>query len=146
MEEIANFLVDRDVPGPAGGFVAAALDVTGKKLVGGEQATDAAHMSVAIAADFVADAFQCHQAAFIWLERREDALEFKIGADFIRPELRRDGAVGREEENDALVFCAGSRGCHGWQRGQERQGSGGESELAEKLAARAEVHFGIGLG
>ncbi len=58
LQEVLDLLIDRDAAGPAGGRVRAALDVAGEQLDAGEQAADAAHVVVAVAADPVADAVQ----------------------------------------------------------------------------------------
>ena len=54
LQEVFDFLIDRDAFGPAGGRIGAALDVAGEELGAGEEAADAAHVVVAVAADFVA--------------------------------------------------------------------------------------------
>ena len=55
--------------GPAGRRVGAALDVAGEQLDAGEQAADAAHVVVAVAADLVADAVQDQRLVLERLQR-----------------------------------------------------------------------------
>ena len=58
LEEVLDFLVDRNALRPSGWRIGAALNVAGKQLGAGEQAADAAHVIVAVAADFVAEAVE----------------------------------------------------------------------------------------
>ena len=57
------------------GRVRAALDVAGEQLDAGEQAADAAHVAVAVAADLVADAVQGQRLVLERLQRLEALLE-----------------------------------------------------------------------
>ncbi len=64
LQEVLDFLVDGDAFGPAGRRVGAALDVAGEQFGAGEQAADAAHVVVAVAADLVGNAVEDERAVF----------------------------------------------------------------------------------
>ena len=57
------------------GVSRAALDVAGEQLDAGQQAADAAHVVVAVAADLVADAVQDQRAVSERLQRLQALLE-----------------------------------------------------------------------
>ena len=75
LEEVLDLLVDRQAAGPAGRRVRAALDVAREELDAGQQAADAAHVVVAVAADLVADAVQGQRPVLERLQRLEALLE-----------------------------------------------------------------------
>ena len=89
--------------GPAGRRVRAALDVAGEQLDAGQQAADAAHVVVAVAADLVADAVQDQRLVLERLERRQALLERELRPFLVGPEGRRDDAVGAEHDDQPLL-------------------------------------------
>ena len=100
---VLDLLVDGDAAGPAGRRVGTALDVAGEQLDAGEQAADAAHVAVAVAADPVADAVQEQRPVPERLQRRDALLERELGAVLVRPEGRRNDAVGAEHNDEPLL-------------------------------------------
>ena len=137
-----DLLVDRDAAGPAGRRIRAALDVAGKQLDAGEQAADAAHVAIAVAADLVAHAVQHQRAILKRLERLEALLERELLPFFVRPECARHDAVGAEHDHHPLLppRLIGERQARQIQ--DERQRSRADAKRAEKLAAgwRGDVH------
>ena len=69
LEEVPDLLIDRDALGPAGRRVGPALDVAGEEFDAGEQAADAAHVAVAVAANAIADAVQRQDLVLERLQR-----------------------------------------------------------------------------
>ena len=121
----AQRLVDGRTAGPAGGRAAPAHDVAGEELDAGEQAAHAAHVRIAVAADAVVDALEREQLVLERLEGLHDRLEPEVRAFLVGPESRRDDAIGREDEDDALATAGGRLG--GAERGEsaeERQRGG----------------------
>jgi hypothetical protein len=140
LEEIFEFLVDRDSVCPTGRRVRAALDVAGEEFDAGEEAAYAAHVTVAVAADAVGEALQQEHALLVVLEGFQDGLELSQFTRLVRPEVRREGAVWREHDDEALpgggVLCPVEAG----QTGDEGEGRGREAEVAEKSAAGSHDH------
>jgi len=58
LQLILDFLVDRKAARPSGRRMRSSLDIAGKQLGAGQQAADAPHVAVAVAADLVVDSFQ----------------------------------------------------------------------------------------
>ncbi len=143
LEVVLEFLVDRRPAGPAGGGIGAALDVAREQFDPGEEATHAAHVSVAVATDAVTKTFDDQGAVFEGGEGFEDALELEVGAGLVRPEMGGDDAVGAEDEDETLFGFGGGRGEAG-QSGEEGESGGGEAELADELASRGGGHGGGG--
>src|SRR5207244_2391535 len=80
-----------------------ALYIAREEFAAGEQAADAAHMRVAVAADAIAHAVEDQRALPERLERLEAFLQSKLRALFIRPERRRHDAVRAEHNNQPLL-------------------------------------------
>ena len=97
-------------------------------------------MAVAIAADFVGEAVQGEQAVAVGRERAEDFLQLKIAADLVGPERRRDGAIGREDDDEALPRAGRGGEREAGEPGDERQHGGGKAGLAEEFAAEERGH------
>ena len=142
MEEISNFLIDGNIFRPAGGFVTAALDVTGEQFVGGQQAADAAHVAVAVAANFIGDAFEGERFIFKWFERRQDPFQLEVSPGLVGPEVGGNGAVRGEHEDDSLPWAGRGRLGQRRQGGKKRQDRGGKAEAVQKLAAGSDGHDG----
>ena len=106
LQEVLDLLVDRDAAGPAGRRVRAALDVARKELDAGEQAADAAHVVVAVAADAVADAVEDQRAVLERGERLEDRLERELVALLVGPEVAGHDPVGAEHHDQPLLSPA----------------------------------------
>ena len=109
VQKVADLLIDRRAFGPAGGRVAAALDIAGEELDAGQQAAHAAHVSVAVAADLVREALEEQQPVLERLERRDDLLERERIAYLVGPELIGQRAVGAEHDDQPLLArrCVG---------------------------------------
>jgi hypothetical protein len=75
LQEVFDLLVDRQAAGPAGGSVAAPLDVSGEQFDAGQQAAHAAHVLIAVAANFVMHAVQDQRAVLQGRQRLENLLE-----------------------------------------------------------------------
>ena len=140
MKKIADLLIDRNIPRPPSRLVTPTLDVPRQELVRRQQAADAAHVPVTITKNLVAHAFQRHQPALVGFERCQNPLQLEITPNLIRPKLRRNRPVRREHENDPLGLRPGRIRSQRWQRGQKRQRGSGQTQLAEKTAARGEIH------
>jgi hypothetical protein len=96
---------------------------------------------IAVATDAVVHALEREQLVLEGLEGLHDGLELEVRAFLVGPEGRRDDAVGREDEDDALAAAADGLG--GAERGEpaeERQGGGREAEAAEEIPAVLERH------
>ena len=134
LQEVFEFLVERNAFGPAGGSVGAALDVAGEQLGAGEKAADAAHVVVAVAADAIGDAFKDERPVLKQFEWLEDFLEFEIVAGVVGPELFGEHAVGTEDDDQALAARDDRRGeAEAWQVENERNGGGADAEVAEEI-------------
>ena len=81
----------------------AALDVAGEQLDARQQAADAAHVVVAVAADLVADAVQGEQPVLERLQGPEALLEVEAVALLVGPEGRGHDAVGAEQDDEPLL-------------------------------------------
>jgi hypothetical protein len=79
------------------------LDVAGEQLDASQQAADAAHVIVAVAANFVAHTVQREQSVAEWLKRREAFFERGQFAFIIRPERLGDDAIGAEHDHQSLL-------------------------------------------
>src|SRR6185295_4966617 len=95
--------VDRDAGGPAGRGIGTALDVAGKQFDAGEQAADAAHVAVAVAANSVAHAFENQRLILERRERLEAFLERELGPLLIGPERAGNHAIGAEYDDEPLL-------------------------------------------
>ena len=95
-----------------------------------------AHVSITVAADLVVDPLQGQHLFLERLQRLENAFELKLLALALRPEFPRNGAVGREHDDEALLLLSiGSGGHESGQTGEERQRSGRYAEIPEEMAA-----------
>ena len=103
-----------------------------------EQATHAAHVVVAVAADFVEDALEHQRAILERRERFEDGLEIQLTRS-IRPELVGQRAVRREHDDEPLASLRKRSARERRQAREKWHRGGGDSEVAEELAA-VEVH------
>ena len=72
LEEAGDLLIDRQPARPARRRVASPLDVAGEEFDAGEQAADAAHVAIAVAADLVANAFEGEEAILEGSQGGED--------------------------------------------------------------------------
>ena len=141
LQKIPDLLVDGDAIGPPCGVVGAALDVPRKEFNPGEEAADPALVLVAVAPDPVVQPLQHEHAVLELREGLEDGLEVAQGPGFVLPEVRREGPVGRENNDETLP--AGDRfgRLQAGEPGHEGQGGSGEAEVAEKVAAVSHHHW-----
>lgn len=134
LEEVFDLLIDRQAAGPTGRRVRTALDVARIKLDACQQAADAAHVAVAVAADLVAHAVQNERAVFERLQRLQALFKGELFALFIGPEGFGHDAVGAEHHHQPLLagfgFAAGQTG----QVEHKRQRRRRESQISQKLA------------
>ena len=140
LEKVFDLLVDRDAAGPAGRHAGTAHDIARQQFDAGEEATHAAHVAVAIAAHFVGETLEGQQAVAVGRERAQDFLQLKVAADLVGPEGGRDGAVGREDDDEPLTWAGGCGEGETRQAGDEGQHGGGQTGLAEKFAAEERGH------
>ena len=121
------------------GVSRAALDVAGEQLDAGQQAADAAHVVVAVAADLVAHAVQnVSVRSAKRLERREAFLELEV----LRPSSSGQKVFGTTPfglnmttSRFRLRRCAGCEAQAG-QVQQERQRRGADAKVAQEFTAR----------
>src|SRR5262249_24542329 len=71
LQEVLDLLIDRDSPRPSGRSMRADLNVSRKQLDPRQQAADAAHVIIAVAANLVADAVKNQGALLERLQRLE---------------------------------------------------------------------------
>jgi hypothetical protein len=90
---------------------------------------------IAIATDLVGEAVEDERLFAEGLERLQDFLEGGELALLIRPEGRRDGAVGGEDEDDALLALGLVGESEAGQVEQEGHGRGADAEIADEFAA-----------
>ena len=140
LEEFFDLLVNRDAARPACGISAAAHDVARQQFGAREQTAHAAHVAVAVAADFVVNALQHERPVLERRERFEDGFESEIPRG-VRPEFVGQCAIRREHDDQPLATLRKRRPGERGQAREEWQRGGGDSEVAEELAA-VEVHHG----
>ena len=107
LQEIPDLLIDGDAIGPSGGVMGAALDVPGKEFNPGEEAADPALVLVAVTPDPVVQPLEHEHAVLEPGEGFENGLEVAEGAGLVLPEVRREGAIRREHDDETLP--AGNR-------------------------------------
>ena len=78
LQEVFDFLIDRDTTCPASRSVRSALDIAGEQLDTRQQAAHTAHMAVTVTPHLVADAVQGQQPVLERLQGREDLRQRKI--------------------------------------------------------------------
>src|SRR5205085_8862745 len=132
--EVFDFLIDRNAAGPTRRAAAAAADIAGQQFARREQAAHPAHVIVAVAVDFVADAIEHERAALEWFEWLQDRFESQLLA-CLRPELARQGAIWRKHDDQSLALLRKRRAGETGQCGEERQRGSGDAKVTEKLAA-----------
>src|SRR5262249_33244341 len=103
LQVVLDFLIDRQSAGPAGRRVRAALDVAGKQFDSCQQAADAAHVIVAVAADLIANAVEDERALLERLQRLQALLEGGQLAFLVGPERGGHDAVGAEQDDQPLL-------------------------------------------
>ena len=135
LQKVFDFLIDRNAAGPTGRRVGAALDVAGKQLGAGQQAADAAHVVVAVAAHFVAHAVQDERLIAERIERRQAFWEAEIVAIIVGPKRVRHHAVGAENNHQPPLALLLIREAQAGQIQHKRQRRGANAQVTQKLAA-----------
>ncbi len=130
-----DLLVDRDAVGPAGWRIGAALDVAREKLDAGQQAADAAHVAVAVAANLVADAVQDQGLFPKRLQRRKALLKRCELPLFIWPEVFGNDAIGGKNHHQPFSLDRRRSPTEARKIHQKRQRRGGDSGASQKLTA-----------
>ena len=144
LEESGDLLIDRRSARPARRRVAPPLDVAREELDTGEEAADAAHVAVAVAADLVADSLEREEAILERGQRREDRTQLhrRLGIPFRpgerpscgRPEVLLHGAVRAEDDDEPLPRRGGA--CEAGQIAEERRYRRTDPELPQQFTAR----------
>ena len=119
-----------------------------EKLDAGQQAADAPHVLVPVAADLVADPIQDQGAVAKWLERLEALLERELIPFLIRPESRGDDAVRAEDHHESPFATPLGGKAQARKIEDERQHRRAESQVSQKIAASKRArhgYFSLGL-
>ncbi len=144
LEVVLDLLVDRKALGPAGGRVRAALDVAGEELDAREQAADAAHVAVAVAANLVANPMKGQHPLPEGLEGLEAFLEDEVFTLGVGPEVLGNDPVGAEHDDEALLRRRRLGGeAEAGQLREEGCRGGADAQVAQELAAALESHHGF---
>ena len=117
----------------------AALDVARKELDAGEQATDSAHVIVAVAAYFIAHAVLRQHTILERCQRLEARLERLERSLLVGPEVSRDDAIGAEQNDQPLLAPLLVGEPEAGQVEHERQSGRANSQVAKEFAARSKA-------
>ena len=142
LQIVLDFLVDRNALRPAGRRIGTALNVAGEQLGAGEQAADAAHVVVAVAADLVAHAVQHERAVLKAFERLEACFEREVLAFLIGPEGFGHDAVRAEHDHQPLPPRHEVRQTQAREVQRKRQRPGTNAQVAKKFASRTDSGHG----
>ncbi len=136
LQKVFDFLIDRNAAGPTGRRIGTALDVAGIQLRACEQAADAAHVVVAVAAHLVAHAVQNEGLIAEWIKRRQAFREAEIVSIIGGPKRVRHHAVGAENNHQPPLALLLIREAQAGQIQHKRQRRGADAQVTQKLAAR----------
>ena len=137
LEKIGDLMVDGYSLGPTGGGMPSSLNVSGVKLDTRKQAAHAPHVVVPVAPYLVVEVLEEKEPVAEGLERLGDGLELEVLALLVGPEVLRDGPIGTEHDDEALLGPGRCHGRSGLQVGHLRnQGKreGGEAKPLEGFA------------
>src|SRR5262249_18346218 len=105
------------------------------------QATDAAHVAFANAANVVTDAIEDERPILERRQRREDFLQGEMGAHLGWPKIPGYNAVWAEHYNKPLLPFLLIGEAKAGKVQNERESGSADAEIADELASRKPVHL-----